>query len=129
MSWNEQQVSGYAVVMEKEEQKKNLRVELSGDTKDAFERLVERKKISQRKAIERMIEFLVAQGDVAQSMILGQIQPSPKLMELIFAEDANLPVNFSGPPLLEPTDETGSGESPPEQREPALHPKGRGRSK
>jgi hypothetical protein len=73
----------YVEFVEKSLSPKNLRVVLEGELKDQFAGLLERKQISQQKAIEQLVRFVVAQEDVAQSMLLGQIEPTDDLLEIV----------------------------------------------
>jgi len=51
----------------------NLRVRLGEPLKAAFDRLLADKRITQQAAVIAMVEWLIAQNPLSQSMVLGQI--------------------------------------------------------
>lgn len=63
---------------------KNLRIVIPAELKDQWNALVEGKGISQQKAIEALVKFLLDQDDLAQSVVLGQVKPTPDVMRVIF---------------------------------------------
>lgn len=65
-------------------EQKNLRIVIPADLKDQWESLVESKGITQQKAIESLVRLLLAQDDLAQSVLLGQLKPTPDVMKLIY---------------------------------------------
>lgn len=76
----------YAVVVEEKlskELSKETRITFPDHINSKWKALVSRKSIGQQRAIERLIEFILKQDDALQSMILGQIEPSDDLVELV----------------------------------------------
>ena len=61
----------------------NFKFRVSPDLKKRWLAFCETKRISQRDAIVATVEFLLAQDEVIQSMLLGQVQSSPDLIELV----------------------------------------------
>lgn len=59
--------------------------------------MLAQKRIGQQAAIERLIEFLLAQDDLTQSMILGQVKPSDDLLSVSLKRVAAKRKNPFGP--------------------------------
>jgi len=64
---------------------KSLRIQIPPDMIQQWEDFCEKKKIKQQPVIESMLRWLLDQNDVAQSMILGQIEPTPELLKMVLA--------------------------------------------
>ena len=62
---------------------KNLRFRLPEDVKYAWVAMCERKKIGQQDAIQALVDFALAQDDVALSMLLGQTEATDDLIEVV----------------------------------------------
>lgn len=65
---------------------KNLRIVIPPGLQEEWRRLTDGKKISQQDAVEALIRFVLGQSDVGRSLVLGQIQPSPQLLKIVFGE-------------------------------------------
>jgi DUF917 family protein len=73
------------------EEKQNLKVRLKPAIKTAWDELLERKKISQQDAGTSLIQWILDQDDVLQSMVLGQVKPAPDLARVIAQRLAEKP--------------------------------------
>lgn len=69
-------------------EEKSSRIVFKAAWRDEWVELLKRKTIGQQTAVERLIEFLLAQDDVAQSLILGQIDPSEDSLKIILQNAA-----------------------------------------
>lgn len=80
----------------------NLRIRMSPSTKATFDALIKRKKISQQDAIVSLVTMLMAQDDVVQSVLLGQILPHPDVVELAIRRLAESAAHGKGAKRLKP---------------------------
>jgi hypothetical protein len=65
---------------------KNLRIVIPGDLKQRWEDLTASKRISQQDAVEALVRFVIDQGDLAQSVIFGQVAATPEVMRIIYSK-------------------------------------------
>lgn len=70
-------------------EKKSFRVYLNGDRLARWDSFLESKVIDQQRAIEQLIDFITRLPDVAQSVVLGQLKPTPDNLRCVFG--VNLP--------------------------------------
>jgi hypothetical protein len=84
--------SVYGVAMVRDRPVKFMMV---GELKDRLDEVLERKKMSATDAFEGMTKFLLEQDSLAQSLLLGQIEPRdrPDLVEIVLKR---LAVNGTG---------------------------------
>ncbi len=76
---------------------KSVRLVLEGERLEAWESLLAEKQVSQQAAMVKLIDYILAQDSVAQSMILGQIPASDDLIELALRRMRGLRGKGSGP--------------------------------
>jgi hypothetical protein len=69
--------------MKKKKNQKNLRVQLRDSLKDRWDEMLDRKKMSQQDAVERLVEFILEQEDTIQSVILQQFTPPFDVIEYL----------------------------------------------
>jgi hypothetical protein len=62
---------------------KSLRVNVPADMREKWESFCERKKVKQQPAIEFLMRWMLAQDDLVQSMVLGQVESSPDLIKFV----------------------------------------------
>jgi hypothetical protein len=94
----------------------NLRIRVRGAVNSAFNEFVERKRMSKQDAIEGMLTWLLAQDDLVQSMVLGQVRADPDLVAYVLAKlagDAAAHANSAAAAAGEPT----AGQAPSDRRE------------
>jgi hypothetical protein len=75
----------------KEDDPQNLRIRIPPDLQTPFSDACRRKVLSKQAVIERLIRYWVKQEDVAQSMIVGQVEPADDLVELVLRRLAGPP--------------------------------------
>ena len=61
----------------------NLNYRVPANLKEKWQIFCEKKRIKQTEAAIAVLEFVLVQDDLAQSMILGQIEPADDLIELV----------------------------------------------
>lgn len=71
----------YTVVMPRQENSKSIRLPLEGDRLKRWEDMLDARKISQQQAVYSLIDWIVQQPPMVQSMVLGQIPPDAGLVE------------------------------------------------
>lgn len=64
-------------------QKKTLKVDIDGGIRDRFLLICQRKNISQVGAVEGLLAYFSDLDDVHQSMVLGQVEQSQDLTEIV----------------------------------------------
>jgi hypothetical protein len=74
----------YAYVMAKDlGEKKSSRIKIPPHLKEQWWEMLDKKGLPQQTAVVRLVEFVLAQDDPIQSMVLAQVDPTDDLIELV----------------------------------------------
>jgi hypothetical protein len=71
-----------ALVNTEEKKEKSIRLPIDAQRMEAWEKLLDEKQITQQAALLAMIDWVVAQDPLVQSMVLGQIPASDDLVRV-----------------------------------------------
>lgn len=71
------------VVSAQPDAKKSFRVDQDGKLREKWVKMLADRKISQTDAIESLFQWIVAQDETVQAMVLGQISPAPDLVLIV----------------------------------------------
>jgi hypothetical protein len=66
----------------------NLKFMIDAELRDRLGELLDRKRTTLTRGMAELISWLLDQDDVTQSMILGQIRPTPALIKMVLEATA-----------------------------------------
>jgi hypothetical protein len=66
---------------------KSFRVDLGGDLKADWEKMLSARKITQVAAIDALFRWFIRQDPVVQAMVLGQLPESDDLVKLVLSRE------------------------------------------
>ena len=78
------------------DERENLRIRVAADMNERLSQFSSTRRISKQDIIEGMLEWMLAQDDLTQAMVLRQIPASPDLVELVLSRLADEAAN-AGP--------------------------------
>lgn len=93
---------GYDPLMATTSESKNIRFYISGDRLDRWEEMLVRKRMVQNTALVSMIDWILQQPDIMQSIILGVVDPDPEIIEMAIRRTIERDTGSSPTPTASP---------------------------